>query len=222
MLLRFSLLAVAFLLACTGVERDNPYDEGGNNYGEWDDDKPKQCDDCNFYENIEKIEFKFTDQRDKKVYKAVEIKIRKSIYDNKDGHWIADDDSVYKNITWMVQNLNFNAPGSVCYNKNEANCTTYGRLYNFETADGAYHCKARWLGLGGLGNSKDDFSDLDSTGYWWTSTDGKAGNAYSLHGKMEESTSTYEDGTKITESYPYLRKGLDDKNSLLSIRCVQD
>ena len=36
--------------------------------------------------------------------------------------------------TWMAENLNYNASGSKCYNNSESNCTTYGRLYNWETA----------------------------------------------------------------------------------------
>jgi len=36
--------------------------------------------------------------------------------------------------TWMAQNLNYNASGSKCYKNSEANCTTYGRLYDWVTA----------------------------------------------------------------------------------------
>jgi uncharacterized protein (TIGR02145 family) len=36
--------------------------------------------------------------------------------------------------TWMAENLNYNASGSVCYNNNNANCNTYGRLYDWNTA----------------------------------------------------------------------------------------
>jgi uncharacterized protein (TIGR02145 family) len=36
--------------------------------------------------------------------------------------------------TWMAENLNYNASGSVCYDNSEANCTTYGRLYDWATA----------------------------------------------------------------------------------------
>ncbi|MDR2553951.1 MAG: fibrobacter succinogenes major paralogous domain-containing protein [Fibromonadaceae bacterium] len=36
--------------------------------------------------------------------------------------------------TWMARNLNYAVIGSVCYNNNESNCATYGRLYNFVTA----------------------------------------------------------------------------------------
>jgi uncharacterized protein (TIGR02145 family) len=36
--------------------------------------------------------------------------------------------------TWMAENLNFNASGSVCYANNTRNCATYGRLYNWAQA----------------------------------------------------------------------------------------
>jgi uncharacterized protein (TIGR02145 family) len=34
----------------------------------------------------------------------------------------------------MAKNLNYNASGSKCYSDDIANCATYGRLYNWETA----------------------------------------------------------------------------------------
>jgi uncharacterized protein (TIGR02145 family) len=36
--------------------------------------------------------------------------------------------------TWMARNLNYNASGSKCYSNDPANCTTYGRLYDWATA----------------------------------------------------------------------------------------
>jgi len=38
--------------------------------------------------------------------------------------------------TWMAENLNYNAKGSVCYDKKESNCKKYGRLYDWATAMG--------------------------------------------------------------------------------------
>jgi uncharacterized protein (TIGR02145 family)/uncharacterized repeat protein (TIGR02543 family) len=36
--------------------------------------------------------------------------------------------------TWMAENLNCDVSGSECYNNNESNCATYGRLYDWATA----------------------------------------------------------------------------------------
>jgi len=38
--------------------------------------------------------------------------------------------------TWFKSNLNYNVSGSKCYDNSEANCTKYGRLYNWATAMG--------------------------------------------------------------------------------------
>jgi len=38
------------------------------------------------------------------------------------------------NQTWFKRNLNYYVEGSKCYNNTPANCTTYGKLYDWATA----------------------------------------------------------------------------------------
>ena len=55
----------------------------------------------------------FVDKRDKQVYKVKEI----------------------GGVNWFVENLNYDAKdGSMCYDRDDANCKTFGRLYTQEAA----------------------------------------------------------------------------------------
>jgi uncharacterized protein (TIGR02145 family) len=44
--------------------------------------------------------------------------------------------------TWMAENLNHEVDGSLCYGNNSANCTKYGRLYDWQTANTV--CPSDW------------------------------------------------------------------------------
>jgi uncharacterized protein (TIGR02145 family) len=176
----------------------------------------------------------FTDSRDGKKYRAVDI----------------------GPLTWMAENLNFNAKGSVCYDNKPANCQKYGRLYNLETAmkicpkdwhlpsdaewrillylagvkdDAGKKLKAKsgWkengngtdaLGFsalpGGSGRLNRDFHNVvydyyyvGEWGEWWTATEGFTIYARLMH-------IMYDAGVNSGHN--------NDPANLFSVRCVQD
>jgi len=126
--------------------------------------------------------------------------------------------------TWMAGNLDYDAEGSVCYDNEEANCDTYGKLYNWETAIDI--CPAGWhlpsneewsilndsegisaydFAKGGVGVPGGSFFDgIDEYGGWWSATELPL-KAYYL----------YYDGSGVSW-------GDSNKDLLLSVRCVKD
>jgi uncharacterized protein (TIGR02145 family) len=171
----------------------------------------------------------FTDTRDGKVYKIVEIGSQ----------------------TWFAENLNYAAKGSVCYENSADSCDKYGRLYSWKTAltacpygthlpaddewktlldyvsgDSTAGTKLRsstgWQRIGDVAESTDEygFSALPGGGYkygtfrnagahshWWSATALVAEYAYSWN---------------VYCDYKFLGRGIDDTAYLLSVRCVQD
>ena len=167
----------------------------------------------------------FTDSRDGKKYKTVEI-----------GEQV-----------WMAENLNFNAKGSKCYDNKPANCKKYGRLYKWQiarnacpkgwhlpsnadwdkfyrfangalhiTTDGYLEVEPSWtdgydkfdfaaLLLGGCGSSDGSFNSAGNWGFWWSATEYGA-SAYPL---------------LVGYDGEYADWVIYDKNDLFSIRCVK-
>jgi uncharacterized protein (TIGR02145 family) len=170
----------------------------------------------------------FTDDRDDKSYKWVKIGQQ----------------------YWMAENLNYSASGSKCYSNSDANCTTYGRLYTWETAKTAcpsgWHLpsNAEWTTLenfaGGSGGTK-----LKATGGWSTGSgyiagtddygfsalpggDGVSDGSFRYVGNSGHWWSATEHSAANAWSlhmyYDYadvLRDYLDEAR-LYSVRCVQD
>jgi len=85
--------------------------------------------------------------------------------------------------TWFKRNLNYNVSGSKCYDNSTANCTKYGRLYNWATAKTAcpsgWHVPSydEWLMLKSYietdkGCTSCDAKHLKATSGWYNEGDG--------------------------------------------------
>jgi uncharacterized protein (TIGR02145 family) len=107
----------------------------------------------------------FTDPRDNKVYRTVEIGTQ----------------------VWMAQNLNYNASGSLCHSNEESNCATYGRLYNWDTAltacPAGWHLSSQgeWLVLKNLTSDNTTGKHLKATS-GWNDYNGQTGNGLDTYG----------------------------------------
>lgn len=84
--------------------------------------------------------------------------------------------------TWMIDNLNYNATSSWCYQNIDRNCDTYGRLYTWDAARTA--CPAGWH-LPDAYEYRDMFTALSYTeirdlDYWQQDPYGYAGKQISI------------------------------------------
>jgi len=105
------------------------------------------------------------------------------------------DNQTYKTIkigtqTWMAENLNYDVPNNdtdVCYDNDPANCTTYGRLYDWATAmtecpPGWYlPSNAEWTALANYVGSNAG-TKLKATSGWKDKNDGSSGNGTDIYG----------------------------------------
>jgi len=163
------------------------------------------------------------------------------------------EDKFYKTVvignqTWMAENMNYEtANGSMCWDNDEANCTIYGRLYNWSTAMGV--CPSGWhlpsddewttltsfvgssagtklkanssLWRANAGTDDYGFSALPG-GYGNTSgTSTIAGNIGGWWSSTEYDASIAY-GRFMSYEYASVNKNFGNKEVFFSVRCVQD
>lgn len=149
---------------------------------------------------------------------------------------------------WFSQNLNYETGTSWCYSNDTANCSTYGRLYDWNTANTA--CPSGWhlpqsfewnaminfLGGGGsagghmkttIGWTLPNMGASNSSG--WSALPGGYydGGAFKAIGETGAWWSATENGTaverfNIVNWEDQISKGFDSKNLGYSCRCVKD
>jgi uncharacterized protein (TIGR02145 family) len=146
--------------------------------------------------------------------------------------------------TWMAENLNYNASGSRCYNDLEANCDTYGRLYDWTTAKTAcpsgWHLasRAEWRAIENLGctklkatsgwysNGTDEYGFSALPGGYYSSQDGylkiESGYWWSAHPNNGSSSYRYRIIGGIGASCASASEEISENFYFFSVRCVKD
>jgi uncharacterized protein (TIGR02145 family) len=169
----------------------------------------------------------FTDPRDGKEYKTAKI----------------------SNQIWMAENLNYNAPGSKCYDNNPKNALKYGRLYDWQTAKKAnpsgWHLPTdeEWqILVDFVGGNDVAGKSLKAKNGWYKDGNGTddygfaalpGGNCYPNGNFCDVgSFGIWWSATEDNSGYAYLRYmgwghsnviyDNNDKIELVSVRCVQD
>jgi len=177
--------------------------------------------------SLESISGVFTDTRDNKIYKWIKIGTQ----------------------TWMAENMNYDVPDNatdVCYDNAPANCTNYGRLYDWTTAGAAcpvgWHLPSRseWTTLTTYVGSNPG-TKLKAVSVLWnlnTGTDSYGfsalpggnfkGSGFNNVNKIgdwwgsTESTDTYAYNWEMNYNDELVREDYNVKTYLYSVRCVKD
>jgi len=150
--------------------------------------------------------------------------------------------------TWMAENLNYEAKGSVYYENDEANSAKYGRLYDWETAKQV--CPVGWHlpkdeeweelvnfvgaetagkklkstnGWNGNGNGTDDFGFSSLPGGYGYSDDFFSNSGYGGYWWSATGIDAYHAWLRnMCYFLEYVNRYDGSKSSLFSVRCVQD
>lgn len=139
---------------------------------------------------------------------------------------------------WMAEDLNFETSNSMCFDNDEGNCDTYGRLYTYAAATRA--CPEGWR----LPNRDEAQALLNSESYPWSYSGRCKSGECGFTGQMgfHWTSATAQDGDKnfdsnkgdgyaviVVEKEPGYAGDdnqkffqVDDKNKFFSVRCIQD
>jgi uncharacterized protein (TIGR02145 family) len=159
MVLKFFLFAIIVLLiSCSVPERDNPYDPDGVNYI------------GNQLSSSSQVELSSSSAVEPPLSSATSVSSSSSVAKSSSSAKVSSSSSVPSSSSvvsssssvvvavscdmnygtvpigdqvWMAENLNCDVSGSKCYDNSDANCATYGRLYDWETAMNLPGCNSK-------------------------------------------------------------------------------